>query len=397
VIRQNVMAFLAPEERHNASKLDRGCIHTRRVQQGCLFHARDLPADAGERDRIILDVLGSSDPYGRQLNGMGGGISSVSKVVIVGPPTHPDADVDYTFEQVAVDRPLVDYAENCGNLSSAVGPFAIDEGLVTGDDGDAVLVRLYNTNTKKNVHARFAVRGGMPEVAGDFAIAGVAGTGAKIRFDFLSPRGAVACDLLPTGNVTDMLHVEGLGPFRVSCVDATVPVAYVAGRDVGLDGSESPDDIEAKPGLMELLERLRRAAAGMMGLAKSPPDVALGVPKVAMVCSPAPFKILSDETVPADTHDVAIRILSMGRVHRTVTLTGAMCLATACRVDGTIPNEMVRQAALENKDIRVANPSGVISVGADVSRAGNGWTAGAAVVYRTQRRLMQGQVAYRNR
>ena len=191
--------------------------------KGVVFHARDLPDEGGARDQLFLDVLGTPDPYGRQLNGMGGGISSLSKVAIIGPPTHPEADVDYTFGQVVVDRPLVDYGANCGNLSSVVGPFAVDTGLVTAPDGEA-LVRIHNTNTRKIIHARFEVKGGKAVTQGDFAIAGVAGTAARIRQDFLDPGGTVTPGLLPTGNVVDRITVEEVGDLEISLVDASNPL-----------------------------------------------------------------------------------------------------------------------------------------------------------------------------
>ena len=212
-------------------------------------------------------MLGTPDPYGRQLNGMGGGISSLSKVAIIGPPTHPDADVDYTFGQVVVDRPLVDYGANCGNLSSVVGPFAVDTGLVAAADGEA-LVRIHNTNTRKIIHARFEVKDGKAVTQGDFAIAGVAGTAARIRLDFLDPGGTVTPGLLPTGNVVDRITVDGVGELEVSLVDASNPVVYVRASDLGLEGTELPDEIEAVPGLMAKLDRIRRQAGVLMGLAR---------------------------------------------------------------------------------------------------------------------------------
>src|SRR5687768_1932741 len=176
------------------------------TSKGVFFHARDLPAGRDAQARIFVSVLGSPDPYGRQLDGMGGGISSLSKAVIIGPPTHPDADVDYTFIQLAVDEAVADWTSNCGNLSSAVGHFAVDEGLVTAKDGEA-LVRIHQTNTKKLIHSRFGVRDGKAAVSGDYRIAGVAGTGARIRLDFLAPDGAVTGKLLPTGNVVDRVDL----------------------------------------------------------------------------------------------------------------------------------------------------------------------------------------------
>ena len=188
--------------------------------KGVFFHAADLPADRAVLDPMLLAVLGSPDPYGRQINGMGGGISSLSKAVLIGPPTHPEADVDYTFAQVAVDRPEVDWSANCGNLSSAVGPFAVDEGLVRVEDGPEALVRIHQVNTQRIIHARFPVQGGRAVTQGDYAIAGVSGTGARVRLDFLNPGGTRGRGLLPSGAALDIIEVEGAPPVRASLVDA---------------------------------------------------------------------------------------------------------------------------------------------------------------------------------
>jgi 2-methylaconitate isomerase len=200
------------------------------TSKGLFFHAGDLPADAAARDRLLLAALGSPDPFGRQLDGMGGGISSLSKAAVIGPPTRPGADVDYTFAQVAVDRPVVDLGANCGNLSSAVGPFAVDEGLCPRADG-AALVRIHNTNTGGLIHARFAVRDGRAETRGELSIPGVAGTGSPVRLDFLDPGGARTGRLLPTGRPVDEVELGGAGRFRLSLVDAAAPVAFVAAAD----------------------------------------------------------------------------------------------------------------------------------------------------------------------
>ena len=205
------------------------------TSKGVFFHARDLPADRDACDRIFLAAIGSPDPYGRQLNGMGGGISSLSKAVVIGPPTHPEADVDYTFIQLAVEEPVADWSNNCGNLSSAVGHFAVDEGLVPAKDGE-VLVRIHQTNTKKIIHSRFTVQDGKAATAGDYGIAGVAGTGSRIRLDFLAPGGAVTGKLLPTGNVVDTIDLGADGKFEVSIIDATSPIVYVDAQSVGLEG-----------------------------------------------------------------------------------------------------------------------------------------------------------------
>jgi 2-methylaconitate isomerase len=359
--------------------------------KGVFFHARDLPTDRAAIDPILLGVLGSPDPNGRQLDGMGGGISSLSKGVIIGPPTHPEADVDYTFAQVSVDRPVVDWKGNCGNLSSAVGPFAVDEGLVRVADG-AALIRIHQVNTKKIIHARFPVRDGRAEIRGDFAIAGVAGTGARIRLDFLSPGGSQCAGLLPTGSAVDVLDIRGFGPLRASLVDAANPAVFVAASDLGLTGTESPEAIEARADLMALLDRIRRIAGVAMGLAATEEAVSLANPRVALVAGPTAARILDGTVLDPARHDVTIRMLSMERPHRAVPMTGALCLAVACRVDGSVPHALATRG-VQPEEIRVAHPSGMLTVGAEVRQDNTGWHADSAVVFRTQRRLMQGAVA----
>ncbi|MFC7473547.1 2-methylaconitate cis-trans isomerase PrpF family protein [Dankookia sp. GCM10030260] len=359
--------------------------------KGVFFHARDLPADRAAIDPILLGVLGSPDPNGRQLDGMGGGISSLSKGVIIGPPTRPEADVDYTFAQISVDRPVVDWKGNCGNLSAAVGPFAVDEGLVHVADGEA-LVRIHQVNTRKLIHARFPVRDGRAETRGDFAIAGVAGTGARIRLDFLSPGGSQCAGLLPTGNAVDVLDIPGFGRLRASLVDAANPAVFVDARDLGLTGVEAPEAIEARADLMALLDRIRRIAGVAMGLAATEEAVGLANPRVALLAVPTAARILDGTVLDPAGHDVTIRMLSMERPHRAVPMTGALCLAVACRIEGSIAHTLAARGA-RPEEVRVAHPSGMLTVGAEVRRDKAGWQADSAVVFRTQRRLMQGAVA----
>jgi 2-methylaconitate cis-trans-isomerase PrpF len=361
------------------------------TSKGVFFHAHDLPADREACSQLLLAVLGSPDANGRQLDGMGGGISSLSKAVIVGAPTRPDADVDYTFVQLAVDKPVAEWASNCGNLTSAVGPFAVDEGLVGRRDGEA-LVRIHQTNTRKLIHARFPVKGGRAQVDGDFAIAGVAGTGARVRLDFLDPAGAMTGRLLPTGKAMDRVAVPGAGAFDVSIVDATTLVAYVRAGDVGLEATETPDEVEAKPGLMALLDRIRRRAGVLIGLADAPEKVGLQNPRIAMVAAPARFRSLDGNAHEADAFDLATRMISMGRPHRAIMGTGALNLGVACRIEGTIPHALARRGGPAG-EIRIGNPSGLVSVGAEVRASGNGWAVDSAVLFRTARRLMQGEVA----
>ena len=361
------------------------------TSKGMFFHPHHLPQDRAEIDKILLAAIGSPDPYGRQLNGMGGGLSSLSKAVIIGPSTHPDADVDYTFIQLAVDAPVADWTNNCGNLSSAVGHFAEDEGLVPARDGE-VLVRIHQTNTKKLIHSRFQVKNGKAVTTGDYVIAGVAGGGGRIRLDFLSPDGAVTGKLLPTGNAVDIIDLGADGVFEATLIDATSPIVYVQAEALGISGADSPDDIEAMPGIMERLEKIRRAGGVLMGIAATPEKVGLQTPRIAMVARARDFKSLDGEMLKAGSFDIATRMISMGRVHRAIPGTGGLNLGVATQVPGTVPHQLSRPANAAG-EVRVANPSGLVSVGAVVRNDNGRWTADSAVLFRTARRLMQGEVA----
>lgn len=356
--------------------------------KGVFFHERDLPADPALRDRVFLAAIGSPDIYGRQLNGMGGGVSSVSKAVMIGPPSVEGADLDYTFAQVAVDQPVVDYSANCGNLSSAVGPFAVDEGLVKVEDGE-VLVRIHNTNTNKIIHSRFRVRDGIADIGGEQTIPGVSGTGAPIRLDFLDPGGATTGKLLPTGNAIDRLDVPGVGSVEVSMVDAANGCLFVDAVAVGLKGTETPDEMEANKPAMAALDAIRCHAAVSMGLSASPEATPLGNPKVAIVTKPADYEAISKEKVSAGSIDLVARMISMGQCHRVLPLTGALCLGVACRIEGSVPARLLSGIG---DSIRLGTPSGPLSVDAEVVRDGDGWNANRASVFRTARRLMEGNV-----
>jgi 2-methylaconitate cis-trans-isomerase PrpF len=352
-------------------------VYMRGGTSRCLvFHHADLPAPGPARDHILLTALGSPDPYGRQLDGIGGGISSLSKACIIGPPTHPDADVDYTFAQVDVKSPVVDYSGNCGNCSSAVGPFAIDEGLVKAIDGET-LVRIHNTNTKKIIVSHVPVKDGEAAVEGDFELAGVAGRGARITLDFTDPGGAGTGRLLPTGNAR-----EWIAGAEASLVDATNPMVFVRATDLGLVGTESPQAIDADRGLAARLEAIRVQAAARMGIAGS-----AAVPKIAMVSAPVGFAALDGTRYESDRVDVVARVISMGNCHRAFALTAAMCLAVAARVDGTLVREYAGNVA---GDIRLGHPSGVLPIDAAVRSQGGGPWAERVTVYRTARRIMEG-------
>jgi len=358
------------------------------TSKGVFFRHDDLPAELAARDEIFIHALGSPDAYGRQLNGMGGGVSSVSKAVIVGPPSVAEADVDYTFAQVVIDRPEVDYSATCGNLSSAIGPFAVDQGLVAAQDGQQT-VRVYNTNTKKIYHATFAVEGGLFAPAGDFEIPGVSGTGSRIRLDYLDPGGATSGKLLPSGSAIDVLDVPGVGEVEASLVDATNAVVFIAASRLGKTALESVAELEADAAFMQAIDAVRRVAAVKMGLAETPETASLGNPKIGMVGSAGDSISLSGAAIKGDDADLSARLISMGQVHRVLPLTGSMCLGVACRIPGTVPNLICKE---QGGDIRLANPSGILPLDANVVVDGNVVTAKSCTVYRTARPLMAGQV-----
>jgi 2-methylaconitate cis-trans-isomerase PrpF len=367
------------------------------TSKAVVFHARDLPASRAEWEPIFLSVIGSPDPSMRQLDGMGGGVSSLSKVCVIGPPTHSQADVDYTFAQVLIDKARVDYNSNCGNMSSAVGPFAVDEGLVPCPrDGEAV-VRIHNTNTRKIIVSRFGMEGGEAAVAGDMALDGVAGTGAPIRLEFMEPGGAKTGRLLPTGKAADMLQVEGFGRMAASMVDAANPCVFVPAEAIGATATEPPAAIEGNAQLMGKLEAIRRVASVAMGIA---PDIEhagdLSVPFIAFVAPPVAMSVLSGRKLAPTDMDIAVRMMSNGQAHRATPLTAALCLAVAARIPGSIPSEMARRPAEGASRIRIGHASGVIVVDARIGQGKGGEPhAEYAAVYRTARRLFDGRVHYR--
>jgi len=358
------------------------------TSKGLFFRADDLPADRLEWRRIFLDAMGSPDSYGRQLNGMGGGVSSLSKVVVLSKSADEGIDIDYDFYQIDIASAVVDTSTTCGNLSSAVGPFAIDTGLVP-TEGDVTLVRVRSVNTGKDYIAHVPTADGRFSEGGGFSIPGVSGTGSRIRLDYVDPGGATSGRLLPTGNAVDVISLPGDGDFEVSLVDASTANVIVAAERLGLDGTETVDVLEADTGLMSRLEDLRRYAAVKMGLADRPVAAALGNPRVAIVAPPRPYRDLSGETVDAGAAHIAARITSMGQVHRVLPLTGAMCLAVACRITGTVCQRIANDVSGE---LLLANPSGILPVDADVTQEDDLWAAKTVTVYRTARALMEGSV-----
>jgi 2-methylaconitate isomerase len=362
------------------------------TSKAIMFHARDLPEHRPAWDRIFTAAMGSPDPYGRQLDGMGGGVSSLSKVCVLAPSAREDADIDYTFAQVQVREQQVDYKGNCGNMSSAVGPFAVDEGLIR-PSGETATVRIFNTNTKKIIHATFPLEGDRARYDGDLVIPGVAGAGAPVRLDFVEPGGAVTGRLLPSGRTMDGLEVPGFGPIEASLVDAANPAVFVRARDVGLDGTELPDQLEATPEIMRLIEDIRVQGSVRMGIATDAEAASAisGVPFFAVVSPPADASTLTGERICAGDVDLTVRVISSGQPHRALPVTISLCTAVAARITGTVVAEALSRQAGRHS-LRLGMPSGVLTVDADVAQEGGAWLARAGSFYRTARRLFDGRV-----
>jgi 2-methylaconitate cis-trans-isomerase PrpF len=366
------------------------------TSKGLMLHRRDLPAEQSAWVPLFLSAMGSPDSYGRQLDGMGGGLSSLSKVCVMGPPTRPDADVDYTFAQVLIKQPHVDFQPLCGNMSSAVGPFAVDEGLVRVA-GDHASVRIHNTNTGKIIVSHFPLEDGMAAVDGELEIPGVDGCGAPVRLDFLDPGGASTGSLLPTGNVADTLDVPGYGPTQASMIDASNACVFVRAADLGLTGNETPAAIEEDGALMRRLAAIRIAASLRMGLARDEAEAAAktAIPFIGFVAPPAPFATSSGIQVGADDVDIIARVISNGQPHRALPLGVSMCLATAARIQGSIVQQACRQGGDPGGDLRLGMPSGILKVAAEVVLENGAWRVVRGGFYRTQRRLFEGMLLIR--
>lgn len=363
------------------------------TSKAVVFRIDDLPDARDDWGKILLAVMGSPDPYGRQLDGMGGGLSSLSKVCVIGPPSRPDADIDFTFAQVPVGPGPVDFGGNCGNMISAVGPAAIDLGyIVDMPDGEAV-IRIHNTNTSKIIVSHFPVRDGRPDVEGDLAIDGVAGTAAPVRLAFTEPGGAKTGRLLPTGAPVDELRIEG-GTIRASLIDAANPCVFVAAADLGLSGAEDPETLAADRAFLDRMEQIRRAGSVRMGLTA---DVASAgevpsIPKVAIVAPPQDARLLSGSVLRGADASIMVRMLSMEQPHRAVPITGSICLAIAARIPGSIP---AAACATPDGPLTISHPSGSTLVEAEVTIRDGVPHALSGSVYRTARKLFSGSVHYR--
>ncbi|MFB0505194.1 MAG: 2-methylaconitate cis-trans isomerase PrpF family protein [Thermodesulfobacteriota bacterium] len=363
------------------------------TSKAVFFRENHLPKDPEMRDRVIMAAYGSPDPNRRQIDGMGGAVSTTSKVAIISPSKDPNYDVNYYFGQVAIDKPKIGYQGNCGNISSAVGPYAIDEGLVNVEE-PITTVRIYQKNTKKLIIAEVPIRDGLYNEEGDYAIDGIPGTGGKVTLHFVNPGGSVTGKLLPTGNVTDAIEVPGIGEITISIIDAANPVVFVGAKDIGLKGTEI-SEIDGSAEIRQKLEAIRSRGAVMLGLASSPEEaseISQDVPKMAFVSEPQDYTAVTGRNISKDEVDIVGRIMSMGTLHKAYAVTGAICTAGAAKIEGTVLHELLGKGALETKEIRLAHPGGIIPVGVEVDKEGNSFEYKEAVLGRTARRLMDGYV-----
>jgi 2-methylaconitate cis-trans-isomerase PrpF len=364
------------------------------TSRGLFFRDEDLPADPEARTWAILAAFGSPDRYGRQIDGLGGATSLTSKAAIISKGTQPGIDVNFTFGQVGIEQPLIDMRGNCGNISAAVGPYAIDEGLVPCQE-PMTLVRFLNTNTRKVTVAHVPTRNGRFEPEGEYVIPGVQGTGSKIVLDFLDPGGAVTGKLFPTGQVRDVLDVPGIGHIEVSIVDAANPLVFCRCEDIGLSGEEIPEQIDTNQELLHRIAVTRAAAGVAIGLADSIEEAihnVPSVPKIAFVTRPRPYLQLDGELREAADVDLVARIMSMGHLHRAYALTGAICTTVAAQIPGTLVYDVVSDRARASKRLRLGHPSGVMDLSASIHKEEERWDVEKASATRTARRLMEGDI-----
>ncbi len=372
------------------------------TSKGVFFRLQDLPEAAqvpgAARDALLQRVIGSPDPYGKQIDGMGGATSSTSKTVIVSRSTRADHDVDYLFGQVAIDQAFVDWSGNCGNLSAAVGPFAIAGGLVdparVPRDGVAV-VRIWQANIGKTIIAHVPMTGGAVQETGDFELDGVTFPAAEVQLEFMDPaadeEGAGGA-MFPTGHVVDDLEVPGVGTLKATMINAGIPTIFVEAAAIGYTGTELQDAINSDPKALAMFETIRAHGALRMGLIGSLEEIATRqhTPKVAFVAAPADYVASSGKAVKAVDIDLLVRAMSMGKLHHAMMGTAAVAIGTAAAIPGTLVN--IAAGGGERHAVRFGHPSGTLRVGAEAAQVGGAWTVTKAVMSRSARVLMEGWV-----
>ena len=373
------------------------------TSKGVFFKLTDLPAAAQQpgavRDAILLRVIGSPDPYGKQIDGMGGATSSTSKSVILAKSSKPDHDVDYLFGQVSIDKPFVDWSGNCGNLSAAVGPFAISNGLVDAarvpQNGTAT-IRIWQVNIQKTIIAHVPITNGVVQETGDFELDGVTFPAAEVQLEFLDPADEGEGDgggaMFPTGNLVDDLLVPGVGTFKATMINAGIPTVFVNAKDIGYSGTELQDAINGDGKALAMFETIRAHGAMRMGLINSLDEAATRqhTPKVAFVAPPASYTASSGKSVQATDIDLCVRALSMGKLHHAMMGTAAVAIGTAAAIPGTLVN--LAAGGGTRPAVRFGHPSGTLRVGAEATQENGEWVVKKAVMSRSARVLMEGNV-----
>jgi 2-methylaconitate isomerase len=372
------------------------------TSKGVFFRLQDLPARAqapgAARDALLLRVIGSPDPYAKQIDGMGGATSSTSKTVILSRSSRPDHDVDYLFGQVSIDKAFVDWSGNCGNLSAAVGPFAISNGLVDASrvpqDGVAV-VRIWQANIAKSIIAHVPVASGAVQETGDFELDGVTFPAAEVQLQFMDPAAeeeGAGGSMFPTGHLVDDLVVPGIGTLKVTMINAGIPTIFVNADAIGYQGTELQDAINGDAQALAMFEAIRAHGAVRMGLIKHVDEAATRqhTPKVAFVARPSDYVASSGKRVGADDVDLLVRALSMGKLHHAMMGTAAVAIGTAAAVPGTLVN--LAAGGGTRTSVRFGHPSGTLRVGAEASQVNGEWTVTKAIMSRSARVLMEGWV-----
>ncbi len=368
------------------------------TSKGVFFNLTDLPERCQQpgagRDNLLLRVIGSPDPYGKQTDGMGGATSSTSKTVILSKSSKPDHDVDYLFGQVAIDKAFVDWSGNCGNLTAAVGSFAIYSGLVDKDrvpDNGIAVVRIWQANINKTIIAHVPMTDGEVQETGDFELDGVTFPAAEIRIDFIDPADGEG-SMFPTGNLVDELEVPGIGTFKATMINAGIPTIFLEADALGYSGTELQEAINGDPAALEKFETIRAHGAVRMGLIKeiSEAEGRQHTPKVAFVAGPKTYNASSGKTIDAATIDLNVRALSMGKLHHAMMGTAAVAIGTAAAIPGTLVN--LAAGGGEREAVTFGHPSGTLRVGASASEVDGQWKAEKVSMSRSARILMEGWV-----
>ncbi|KAF0805001.1 methylitaconate delta2-delta3-isomerase [Alcanivorax xiamenensis] len=368
------------------------------TSKGVFFNLQDLPEAArvpGEaRDKLLLRVIGSPDPYGKHTDGMGGATSSTSKTVILSKSEKPDHDVDYLFGQVSIDQPFIDWSGNCGNLTAAVGSFAISNGLVDPariPENGTVVVRIWQANIEKTIIAHVPVTNGAVQETGDFELDGVTFPAAEVQIEFMDPADGDGA-MFPTGNRVDELDVPGIGTLNATLINAGIPTIFVNAADIGYTGTELQGDINENAEALARFETIRAHGAVRMGLIKDISEAAARqhTPKVAFVAPPASYTSSSGKAVSTDDVDLLVRALSMGKLHHAMMGTAAVAIGTAAAIPGTLVN--LAAGGGERNAVRFGHPSGTLRVGAEAAEVNGEWTATKAIMSRSARVLMEGWV-----